>query len=181
MQGNPLAEHISGRKPRANSFEVLNGIEGARAAARRVEVVGDDDVVARIGSAHETSRIGLNQIHVREAVTPQLRSEIGRRIDHLLQELHRIDLQRRICRGRGSGDARAEAEKERVARRRVKQQRQQRLPRIREHRRAAAFLCTIVDVQPRNPASILDDAHRGRHTVPHAHDASVLRNIDKRE
>ena len=59
--------------------------------------------------------------------------------------------------GRGPrGDAGAQPEEQRAPRRGMQQDRQQRLPRVGEQRRAAAFLLPVVDVQRRDAARVLD-------------------------
>ena len=52
VQRQPLAEKAARFQPAADGLEVFDRVQRAGAAARRVEVVGDDHVVALLARAH---------------------------------------------------------------------------------------------------------------------------------
>src|SRR5450432_373166 len=122
MQRQPLAEQTARVEPEAHGLEVLQRIQRARSAARWMEVVRHDHVVAAIACAHVTARVGRYYVKPgfgRAAFG--IAGEAARRGDHLRQELDRIDVERRIVGSYRGGDASPEPEEQRAPRSRVKQ------------------------------------------------------------
>ncbi len=120
MQRQPLTEQSARREAFTHGTKVLDGIQRARAAARRVEVVGDDHVIALGCRTHESARVGRDELEARVRCVAEdiVREEAGRR-DDLRQQLHGIDGERGILRSRHGGDAGAEAKEQRAPRRRM--------------------------------------------------------------
>ena len=144
---------------------MLSRVERPRAAAGRMEVVGDDHVVRAVSSLDVPARIGRNEMEAGADVGREGAREELRGLDDLGQELDGVYLDARFLCGRGRGVAGANAKKKRTSRRRVKQHGQQGLPTIDSPACVGAFLLPVVDAQPRHPARVLDDADRSRDSV----------------
>jgi hypothetical protein len=149
------------REPLLHRREMLHGVERAGSAARRVEVVGNDQVVGLAGGAHEAPRVGGHQ--------PQAR--IGVAVSNM-----RVKCADASMTSGSSSTASTVSIASSVAEdavtpvpsprksarfgRRVQQQGQQRLAPVGEQGRAAAFLLAVVDVQRATPLGVLHHAHR---------------------
>jgi hypothetical protein len=181
MQREPLAEDAAGRQARAHGRELLLRVQRAGTAARRVEQVGHDHVVARAGGLHEAPRIGRHGVHGPQRHRRGRRpgEQLGRG-DHLGQQFHRMHLQARLLRrGRGR-EAGAQAEEERLpGRRRVQQQRQLRQPPLDQAAGAAAFLRAVVDAQARHALGVGHHADRGHHAVAVAQHLAARGHVDE--
>ncbi len=97
MERQPLAEDAVRREPRMHGLEVLDRVERAGAAARRVKVVRDDHVVATVARPHVATGVRRDQVQVADSARRD-RSTL-REVTWTLKSLRGAARQRRL-RGR---------------------------------------------------------------------------------